>query len=94
MKCKFCYSKFHRNEAKDLGLKEWLHFVDGNHEYINSINYGTGENSISDDWFSLIAYIRTKYPEIRQALTTNGYTSEVIQRDSDKKKFYYQLLTK
>ena len=44
------------------------------------------ENSISDDWFSLIAYIRTKYPEIRQALTTNGYTSEVIQRDSDKKK--------
>lgn len=26
------------------------------------------------------------YPEIRQALTTNGYTSEVIQRDSDKKK--------
>jgi radical SAM protein with 4Fe4S-binding SPASM domain len=86
MKCKFCYSKFHRNETKDLGLKEWLHFVDGNHEYINSINYGTGENSISDDWFSLIAYIRTKYPEIRQALTTNGYTSEVIQRDSDKKK--------
>ena len=39
MKCKFCYSKFHRNETKDLGLKEWLHFVDGNHEYINSINY-------------------------------------------------------
>lgn len=81
MKCKFCYSKLHRNETNDLGLKEWVHFVDDNHKYINSINYGTGENSISDDWFSLIAHIRTKYPEIRQALTTNGYTSKVNATD-------------
>lgn len=87
MKCQFCYSHFRRSNCKDLGLKEWLHFVDSNHERINSINYGTSENTLSDDWFKLIAHIRKEYPEIRQALTTNGYLSEAINKPQHKEAF-------
>lgn len=74
MKCKFCYSMSVRKEVKDdnVGLKEWIAFIDSNHENINSINYGTGENSLSDDWFRLIDYISTNYGRIKQAITTNG----------------------
>ena len=86
MKCQFCYSKFRRQHSKDLGLEDWFSFVDQNHEYINTINYGTGENSLSDDWFTLVGYIREKYPNIRQALTTNGYVSEAVRLDAKKEK--------
>lgn len=86
MNCEFCYSKFKRNTKSDLGLKEWIDFVDSNHEHIKSINYGTGENSMSDDWYLLVQHIHKNYPTIKQALTTNGYISEVIKRDSEKKK--------
>lgn len=74
MKCQFCYSKDVRHEVgkADVGLKEWIAFVDSNHEYMDSINYGTGENSISDDWFRLIDYVTSNYPTIKQAITTNG----------------------
>ncbi len=92
MNCKFCYSKFRRDEVKDLGLKEWLCFIDDNHEYINSINYGTGENSISDDWFLFIEYVRDNYPNIRQALTTNGYASEVIKKDERKREVFLKSI--
>jgi len=85
MNCQFCYSKFRRKDSKDLGFDDWIAFVDENHEYINTINYGTGENTLSEDWFSLIGHIREKYPEIRQALTTNGYVSEACSMDEKKK---------
>ncbi len=79
MKCKFCYSYSERDFNKDLTLKDWIKFVDENHEYINSINYGTGENSIIDDWFLLIKHIKENYPSITQAVTTNGYLSQKIK---------------
>lgn len=85
MKCEFCYSKASRIPHKDLGLQEWLSFVDHNWEYINSINYGTGENSISDDWFKLISHVREHYPHIRQAVTTNGYISHIVKTDPEKR---------
>lgn len=75
MNCKFCYSKTHRQKMTGLGYTDWVQFIDENHAYINSINYGTGENTLSNDWFRLIAYIRDHYPTIRQAVTTNGYLS-------------------
>ena len=82
MKCKFCYSKEVRTEQIDaLGLDIWIRFIDNNHKYIEAINYGTGENSISDDWFELISYINERY-KIPQAITTNGYLSERITNSS------------
>lgn len=82
MNCQFCYSKNRRKNSKDLEYKDWIKFIDENHSRINSINYGTGENTLDDNWFKLVSYIRKNYPNIRQALTTNGYLSEAIKKDT------------
>ena len=79
MECQFCYSKYRRKDIKDLKYKDWKKFIDQNQAYIASINYGTGENTLDRDWFRLTDYIRVNYPEIRQALTTNGYLSEAVK---------------
>ena len=81
MNCKFCYSKYRRKNSKDLCYKDWVKFIDENHEKINSINYGTGENTLDAEWFDLVDYIRNNYPKIRQALTTNGYLSEAVRNE-------------
>lgn len=80
MNCQFCYSKYRRNNSEDLEYSDWIRFIDENHEKINSINYGTGENTLDERWFDLVAYIRKNYPEIRQALTTNGHLSEAVKK--------------
>lgn len=85
MNCKFCYSKETRKTTKDATINDWIKFIDENHEYIDSINYGTGENAISDDFFKFILYVRTKYPTIAQSLTSNGYIYERVSKD---KKIY------
>jgi len=85
MNCQFCYSKQARHELNECKIDEWKNFVDSNAEYIDSINYGTGENSILDSFFYFIDYVRTNYPHIEQSLTTNGYISERIK---DNKEFY------
>jgi radical SAM protein with 4Fe4S-binding SPASM domain len=61
-------------------MSDWIHFIDENHRLINSINYGTGENTLVQDWFELVKYIRLHYPVIRQSLTTNGYLSKAIEQ--------------
>lgn len=80
MNCQFCYSKHKRKDSKDLGYTDWIRFIDENHSKINSINYGTGENTLDEKWFDLVAYIRKNYPGIRQALTTNGHLSEAVKK--------------
>ena len=79
MNCQFCYSKYRRKNSKDLSYSDWIKFIDENHLKINSINYGTGENTLDKNWFKLVSYIRCNYPEIRQALTTNGHLSEAVK---------------
>lgn len=81
MNCKFCYSKDTRRRIAEKRLADWIRFVDENHEYIDSINYGTGENALVDDFFTFIAYVRNKYPNIKQALTSNGYIYEKVSKD-------------
>ena len=85
MNCKFCYSKETRQNTKDITINDWINFVDQNHEYIDSINYGTGENALSDDFFEFIYYVRKNYPNITQSLTTNGYIYEKVKNNP---KFY------
>lgn len=89
LKCQFCYSGAVRKQVDTLTFKDWKKFIDLNHNNIKSINYGTGENTISKEWFELIDYIRTNYPEISQALTTNGYLSQAIKKSP---KFYSIIL--
>ncbi len=81
MTCEFCYSHAARASKSEVGYDDWISFIDNNHEHISDINYGTGENTLSKDWFRLIDYIRTAYPEITQALTTNGYLIEQVSND-------------
>ena len=83
MNCKFCYSKDTRHSTSDTTLKDWIKFVDENHEYIDSINYGTGENAISNDFFRFISYVRENYPSITQSLTSNGYIYERVSKDPE-----------
>lgn len=92
MNCKFCYSRNKRNEEKDIDSKYWYTFIDKNANLIESINYGTGENSISNDWWKFIDYIRTNYPHIVQSVTTNGYISEVVKNDEGKKDIFLRAI--
>ena len=81
MNCRFCYSKDTREQSENINIKDWIKFVDENHELIDSINYGTGENSLDDNFFRFVFYVRKNYPNITQSLTTNGYLYERISKD-------------
>ncbi len=92
MNCKFCYSRKKRVVEKDIEPKYWYEFIDKNAHLIESINYGTGENSLSQDWWDFINYIRTNYPDIIQSVTTNGYISEAIKKDEAKKDIFLNAI--
>lgn len=92
MNCKFCYSKNVRSNDSILTLDDWIKFVSTNHDKIDNINYGTGENSICDDWYELISYISSNYPEIKQAVTSNGYISEQVESDPSKAKKFFSSI--
>jgi len=87
MNCEFCYSKDVREFNNKLEFNTYKKFIDNNHDSIGSINYGTGENSLSEDWFKLVEYIGTNYPFIKQALTTNGHISLACKNKIKKKIF-------
>ena len=82
MNCQFCYSKETRNNIEQLGIEDWKRFIDQNSQYVETINYGTGENAILDDFFEFIDYVRKNYPNITQSLTTNRYLYEKIKNNS------------
>ena len=88
--CDFCYSKYTREKAFDLKYEDWINFIDNNNNKINAINFGTGENTLNDDWYKLIIYIRNKYPNIKQSLTTNGSLIQKIEND----KYLYDIILK
>ena len=85
MNGQFFYSKFRRTENNDLSFNDWINFIDNNYMYIGTINYGTGENSLRDEWFELVKHVKDNYPEIKQALTSNGYVYEAIKNDDYKR---------
>jgi len=88
MNCRFCYSKDTRNRTGDTTIKDWINFIDENHNYIDSINYGTGENAISNDFFKFVQYVRKNYPTISQSLTTNGYIYERVSKEQELYEIY------
>lgn len=88
MCCEFCYSKNARKESNLVGITEWKKFVDQNHEKIDSINYGTGENSLIDDFFYFVEYVRKNYPDIKQSVTTNGHIYKKVSSDERFMKIY------
>ena len=92
MNCRFSYSKDTRKSTEDTNLKDWIKFIDENHNYIDSINYGTGENVISDDFFEFVQYVRKNYPSITQSLTSNGYIYERVSNNSKLYNIYKECI--
>lgn len=88
MNCEFCYSKKARKEGKSCGIEDWKKFVDQNHSRIDSINYGTGENTLIDDFFYFVKYVRENYPEITQSLTSNGHLFEKVSKNPEFMQIY------
>jgi radical SAM protein with 4Fe4S-binding SPASM domain len=72
MHCAFCYSRSLRAESREVPLAIAKRFLHTNAAEIACINYGTGESTLVQDWFELIAFVRHEFPALRQALTTNG----------------------
>ena len=92
MNCGFCYSMHRRRECLEIPLNTWMSFFKQAHHQISSINYGTGENTLADEWFSLIQYIHDIAPEIDQALTTNGSLITEIEKNSSKSNIVEQCI--
>lgn len=92
MRCEFCYSKEVRKSLQKLNLDICKQFINKNFENISSINFGTGENSLSDDWFQLVKYIGESYPNIEIALTTNGNIYNACQ-NKDKLKIFKNFIS-
>lgn len=92
MNCAFCYSKKKRNEKGELPLSLWTDFITRNADMIDAVNYGTGENSLSNEWFELIHYIRRQAPLIRQALTTNGSLALITETEQEKMKIFEECI--
>jgi radical SAM protein with 4Fe4S-binding SPASM domain len=82
MRCAFCYSRKVRDEIDDVPFPQLQDFVDRNHAFIDSINYGTGENTLSKDWQRLLVYTHHTY-SIPQALTTNGTLAPLVRSSPD-----------
>lgn len=91
MNCSFCYSKNARTDKQDLPFEKLKDFVDRNHYHIESINYGTGENTLSEEWYRLLDYIKSTFPEINQALTTNGYLTPALKMRRNAKRILRSL---
>lgn len=92
MNCMFCYSKETRNRTNESKLQDWIKFVDENYNYIDSINYGTGENTLINEFFEFLSYTRTNYPYIKQSLTSNGYIYEKVSKNSNYYKIYKKCI--
>ena len=55
---------------------------------IRDINFGTGEFSFNPNTLKLARYIKAAYPQVRQALTSNGTTVLLVQPEELPKLFH------
>ena len=92
MNCPFCYSKTVRHRPEEVDLDTANRFMDSNHRFIRSINYGTGECPLSMNWFKFIKGIRQKYPGIEQALTTNGSIYSIVEGSREKGEIFSEAI--
>lgn len=92
MNCNFCYSKNNRKYSFRQPISTWKNFICKNAQFIDSVNYGTGENALEDDWFELVDFISTNYPHITQAVTTNGSLSNILREDRRKEEIFLRSI--
>lgn len=80
LNCPHCYSR--EEGFRDLKFEDVKSLVENMN--INSINLGTGESILCNDFNDIIQYLHEK--NIKMSLTTNGYT---VSKISDKKLKYF-----
>jgi radical SAM protein with 4Fe4S-binding SPASM domain len=83
LSCNFCYSQVVReltNEITDINIIK--KFIDANFHLVRSVNFGTGENTLCSIWPEIVKYIHEKFPTVVQGVTTNGYLSELCDKNS------------
>ncbi len=93
LNCAFCYSQSLRkltNEITDISIIK--RFIDENFHIVNSVNYGTGENTLCNDWIEIIRYINKRFPNVIQGITTNGYLSELCNKNHAARKVIVDCL--
>lgn len=75
MGCGFCYSQKTRDSCEDISedIADHVEFVKKNHKVIKSINWGTSENSLTNNWYLLVDTIGEIDRNIKQGVTSNGY---------------------
>jgi len=85
MECSFCYSRQARTspQIEQVKLQQALAFVKEHEGSIHSINWGTGENALDDEWWTLVCEVHAVAPQILQAVTTNGYLGYRSRCDSE-----------
>jgi radical SAM protein with 4Fe4S-binding SPASM domain len=74
MRCFFCYSKYLRESRTQtiFNINGVINFINNNKNYIDSINFGTGECALIPEWWDLLMLIKETNPEIKIGVTTNG----------------------
>ena len=83
LECSFCYSITARHAANDIeDFSITKDFIDDNFHLVNSVNYGTGENSLCDVWPRVLMYVNKEFPRVVQGVTTNGYLGELCGNSS------------
>lgn len=70
--CSHCYSR--EEKSYDLDFRQIKDLCESLN--ISSINFGTGESGLHEDFSKIIEYVRQR--GIKTALTTNGYTVSLI----------------
>ena len=93
MSCDFCYSAKRRKECIDIPISCWQDFFRKNNKYISDINFGTGENTLVDEWFNLIEFINDLDSNIGLAITTNGSLFSAISYDQRKHMILQKCIT-
>ncbi len=86
MSCPFCYSEGVRDSSREVSVDVAKNFLDINHEWIDSINFGTSENTLSNTFFDLLFYTYTNYNDIPQSITTNGYLAKASIKNKNTEK--------
>jgi radical SAM protein with 4Fe4S-binding SPASM domain len=95
MGCRFCYSRITHSaptSSAESSLQPHLQFVRDNAQDLATINWGTTENTVAEEWYELVSAIQDIAPHVVQALTTNGYLAHACRSDARRKDIFLRCV--
>jgi radical SAM protein with 4Fe4S-binding SPASM domain len=88
MRCDNCYHAS-CEQAPECSPRTLKKIADKICSLVSDINYGTGEFLYNSSALELAEYISHQYPDIKQAVTTNGFTPALME--SEKIKLFHDI---